>query len=245
MTRFRVGFAVVALAGIAILLVVAGTTQRTLVQSTGVLIISPVAALNTGDVACQRPIVTLAPSQRVSFNPGAKEPTPSLEVDVRDLRAGTTIATGHVGAGFDASRPVTVGLDRSVPAERRIALCVRNTGRTSAALYGDDGHTDLCDISPVSLACRFHFPHPTSAVSGAFVNGKRAPGTMYFALYRGQAASVLSQVPKMLGRATTFRPGFVSPVLWWLLLAGLLLAAPAALLWACRDLGRDVTEPAD
>jgi hypothetical protein len=76
-------------------------------------------------------------------------------------------------------------------------------------------------------------------VSGAFANGGPVSGTMNFVLSRRHPVSVLSQVGATMRRASTFRPGFVGPGLWWILLMTAVLLVPAVMWWGLRDLRED------
>ena len=46
---------------------------------------------------------------------------------------------------------------------------------------------------------------------------------------RSEERSLVERVPAVFDRASLFRPGFVHPVLWWVLLAGWLVALPFGL----------------
>jgi hypothetical protein len=227
----------IVLVAVAILLLIGGGDKRSTVQTTGVITIAPVATIGPGSQACQRPIVTTAAIDAVGFNVAADPPRPPLAVTVRDTATKALLARGLVPANFDPTHAVTADLDRPVPGDRSVSLCVTNRGhRTAAVIFGDNGHTDICAISPSSLACRFHFAHPTSGVSRAFANGGPVPGTMNFVLSRRHPVSVLSAVGASMRRASTFRPGFVGAGLWWILLAIAVAGVPAALWWGLRDL---------
>jgi hypothetical protein len=235
-----IAFGLCVLAGVLILVAIGAGDDRTTVQTTGVLAISPVATIGPGRAACQQPIVTAGSVDTVGFNVVAAPPRPALEVTARDLASHRLIARGRVPGNFDPGRAVVAGFDRPVPGDRSISLCVINRGtRTAAVIYGDNGHTDLCAISPGSLACRFHFAHPTSSVSHASANGQPLPGTMNFVLSRKRPESVLAQLGAVMRRASTFRPGFVGPWLWWLLLVAAVILVPAAMWWGFSGLDGD------
>jgi regulator of extracellular matrix RemA (YlzA/DUF370 family) len=236
--RTGLAFAAVFLAAVVIFLLIGSGDGRTTVQTTGVLTISPVATIGPNSQACQRPVVTASTVDAIGFNVNAAPPRPKLVVTVRDTATQDLVARGVVPANFDPGKPVSAELDHPVPGNRSVSLCVTNRGhRTAAVIYGDNGHTDLCAISPGSLACRFHFAHPTSSVSEAFANGQAVPGTMNFVLTRRRPESLLSQLGAVMRRASTFRPGFVGPWMWWILLVTALLLVPAAMWWGLRDLG--------
>lgn len=229
--------AIVAL-GIAGLTVLASGDERHVVQTTGVLVIAPVAGIAPGSEACQEPIVTVDDVSAVGFNIGAATPTPRLSVLVRDAESRSVVSRGTIPEGFDAGALVVADLQPAVPAESPVAVCLRNhsTAGIHALVYGDDAQTDLCEVFPGSLACRWRFAHPTSTTSQARVGGVEVPGTMNVVMLRKPGESVLSQVGKVWDRASTFRPGFVTPVLWWLLLALALLAVPLLVAASLRAL---------
>jgi hypothetical protein len=151
--RARVAFAGVVLVAVAILALIGAGDERSTVQTTGVITIVPVATIGPGSQACQRPIVTTAAIDAVGFNVAADPPRPALAVTVRDTVAHALLARGLVPANFDPTHAVTADLDRPVPGDHSVSLCVTNRGhRTAAVIFGDNGHTDLCAISPGSLA---------------------------------------------------------------------------------------------
>lgn len=228
----------VVVGGVAALTAVAAGDGRARVQSTGVLNIAPVADIYPGREACQAPLTTFDEVRSVRFGAIAGPRTPRLAITVRDVGSNRLLAQVRLPGAPETTTSIAGTLDREVPADRRVAVCLRNDGRgeNHVILRGDNGSTDLCTIFPDSQACRWHFAHPVSSTSVVTVDGEPVPGTLDVELLRPTAASVLGQAPELFRRASTFRPGFVTPTLWWVLLALCAIGAPAALTWGVRRL---------
>lgn len=234
MRRFRISFGITLVAGVVSLLLVASRDRRVEVQSTGVMSIVPVAFVYPGHEACERPIVTVDRIEAIRFQIEAASPHPKMRVAVRDARTNQVLASG-TSTSSDPGGFVQAFLDRPVPSEATVAVCVANRGRGLISLFGDNGTIDLCLLFPHSLACRFHFLHPTSSTSSAYLDRKGPlTGTINFSLRRDQPVSILSQANAIMTRMARFRPGFVSAELWWGLLLGAVVLAPAGLWWGAR-----------
>jgi hypothetical protein len=231
MRRAQLVFAVLVAAVLVFAAVRASGDDRGEVQSTGVITTTAVANLDRGAAACQRPLVTLDEVSAVLFRPGLIGAPTRAAVVVRDDHTKRILARGPSTA-VQVGVPVLTGLDRTVPAGRAIAVCVVNRGPGGLGVYGDDGVTSLCVLAPASIGCRYGLPHPISSVSSLVVDGHPARGTLALTLVRPKPRSLLSDLGGIFERASTFRPGFVGPALWWILLVLVCLVAPAAVWWA-------------
>lgn len=242
MRESRIAFGVLVTIALVSAITLAAGDRRRLVQSTGAIITRPIASLAPGQRACQRPLVALDEISAVRFNPAAPGPTAIL-VEVSDARDGRVIARSRIPQGFD--QQVTAMLDRRVPRGRSFALCFRNRGPSGLDIYGDDGVTSQCVLAPSSIPCRYRLPHPISSTSALYIDGRRSPGTIAATFLRTEPVSVLASAGEAFQRASTFRPAFVSPALWWIVLVALLVGAPAAILWGLGGGGEPVDRGID
>src|SRR5439155_20280767 len=100
----------------------------------------PVAPLGPGEELCQRPIPVPAGGafDRIRVVLGTYDrPGPPLLVSVS--RGGSTIATGHLSAGYAdiAKEPSHIVHVRPVSAGGRIDVCLRNAGPNRVAVFGN------------------------------------------------------------------------------------------------------------
>ena len=176
----------------------------------------PVAKLAPGDTACQRPLTSEGDFRSVVFTAGAARRT-RLTVRAIPLDAGRrppALEQAELAPGKSAER---VRFDRTVRREERFALCVRNSGRGLAALYGAQAR-----------------PDDVSALTG---DGTRDNADIGLLFLREQPRSVLSDLPEMFERAALFRPGFIGAWTFWLLFLGVVIGVPALLAAALRETG--------
>jgi hypothetical protein len=212
--------------GVVALAVAAGVEDRRLAFTIGVAPTGVAATLAPGDRVCQAPVTAATEFSRVRFQVGTfRRAGVPLEVAVRSAGSGAVLADGRLAGGYpDVSQP-SVPLDRPVRESQRIAVCIRNTGDRKIALYGGSG-----------LAARN---------SSIVVDGKPGESDLTLIFERSSPRSVLSQVPDMFQRASLFRPGWVTPGLFWALALVLALGVPALLALAMRAAGESEPERAD
>jgi len=202
-------FALVVLGGTLALALVGASDRRTLAFTAGVLPQAPVVALAPGATVCQGPLPVAASFAAVELQVGtygrAGQP---LAVVVRDAAAGRVLAQGRLAGGYaDVTRQqIDVG---SVPAGRRIEVCARNAGARRVALYGTGD--------------------AASRVSTARLDGKPAGVDVDVVFRRSHPSGVLALVPDMLDRMALFKGSWIGAWVFWLLLAGVLLAVPLLL----------------
>jgi len=230
----------VVVAGVIAVLIVGATKTDGVAQTLGVAPVGPVSLLNGGGhQICQRPIGVASDFDAVRFTLGTSaKPAPAVTVTVRSLPGRSVLGSGRLQAGYDVGGRQTVRVGH-VAAGPDIELCFRNAGPARVALYGDDLNGSACTpTGPRSgftdKNCVPGSVRPTLSTSAPFVNGKPLGSDISADFLRDQKRSLLSQLPDMLRRASLFRPGFVGPALWWVLLLGWLVAAPAGLAYALR-----------
>lgn len=238
MRESRIAFATVVAAAILVALLLAANDRRGVVQTTGAIITRPIARLSPDQRVCQRPLIALDEIAAVRFNPATLGGPTAILVEITDAGGARVLARGRVAEGFDQQAGVVARLDRPVPAGQRIGVCFRNRGPGGLDVYGDDGVTSQCVLAPDSIPCVYRLPHPISSTSSLFIDGRPAPGTVAATFLRAQPETVLAQVSEIFDRASTFRPGFVTPALWWALVVLLLVGGPAAVLWGLGDRNR-------
>jgi hypothetical protein len=205
--------ALVAVLGIAGLLLAAGKDGRSTAFSLDIPPAGPVSALYTGQAICQGPFTApaafgfvtpwISPLQATGVAQQGSVAGAAIALTVRDAATNERLATGTVAAGYVAPIAPSVALTRTVPSGRRIRVCLRSRGPgpvellgavpANAVIAGDDGTAS----SDASIALLFLRPHPRS---------------------------LLSLVPTVFGRASLFRPGWVGPWTYWALSAALLVA---------------------
>ena len=105
-----------------------------------------------------------------------------------------------------------------------MSVCIRNRGRLRLNVYGDLFSGSIRD-SVVGV-------RPTVTPSTASIDGTGIEGDLAIAFTAREPRSLLTRLPDMFSRASSFRPGFVGPWIYWLLLAAALLVVPFALVRA-------------
>lgn len=79
----------------------------------------------------------------------------------------------------------------------------------------------------------------TRSRSIASVDGHSTRVSVWFALYERRPVSLASRLQTTFERMSAFRSGLIGPWLFWLLLAGILVAMPVAVVWAYGAALRD------
>ena len=234
-------FAATLLVGLGFLLVQSLTRKSDTLQTLGVQPVYPVAPIAAGEEVCQRGIGVADTLRRVRFNIGTFGMTgPPLTVTVRSVGGGAlgsaTVAPGWVDDG--TPQEVAVG---SIEPDRIVSVCIRNGGPVRAYVYGNL-YTGNIRKAVIGVT-------PTVTPSDAAVDGVPIPGDLSMAFVSEKPRSILSRIPAAFRHASTFRPGFVGPWLYWLLLVLALVAAPigllAALRWASTPAGEPAGAPRD
>jgi hypothetical protein len=192
----------------------AATEHRRVAFAVGVASFEPAAVLRPGDEVCQQPVRVVAEFDRIQAHIGTyRSPGPRLSVTIRGS-GGTRIARADLPPGYqDNSRPViAVGKIRPGGA---IAVCLRNHGTRKVAVYGGAGGAV-----------------PTSS---AVLNGRRIDHDLNLVMLIGRPSTTLALLPNILDRASLFRGAWIGVWLYWVLLAGVIVAAPALIALALRS----------
>jgi hypothetical protein len=203
-------FAVVFLVGLVAVAAIGLMERSSLVYSDGVNRAVIAAELQTGDRACQAPLrlPTGTTFDHVGFQAVTYGmPGPRLRVEVFDDVSGDRLAVGHLSAGYPdlAQRSVEVGRVRTDDALR---VCFVNEDPGKVAIIGSVG-----TASP-----------PTSGT----LNGTPIDKDLTVSL-RAEERPLLAWLPDMAERASLFRSGWVSPVVYLLLGLGIVVVAPVLL----------------
>jgi hypothetical protein len=233
-----IALAAVLLLGLAALVTAAATKESSLNQTLGVLPVYPIAPLHAhGGTVCEQPIAVAEPIEAVRFNIGTfGRPGPALHVRV-ERWGGGPLAQGRVAPGWvDDGTPQTVPLRRVAPGQY-IRVCIRNDGPIRAYVYGDLG-TGTVGTELTSE------PRPTVTPASASVDDVELVGDVAMWFVGDESRSLLSRVPDVFERASLFRPAFVGPWVFWVLLLGLVVLAPLALVAALRAALGSAEEPA-
>lgn len=193
----------------------AAADERDLAFTLGLVPFQVAAKISPGQEACQVPLVVEERFAAIRFQvTGSRWPGGSVAASVRTVPEGRVLARGRVRGATRNDEP-TVTLDREVREDARVAVCLRNTGPRRLTLHGRAG--------AAKLGSRVE-------VDGA---PKRADLTLVF--LRAEPRSALSLVPEMFRRAALFRPAWVGPWTFWLLLVVVLCGVPALLAAALRS----------
>lgn len=229
----------VVVVGVVAILFIGAVKGDRVAQTLGVAPVGPIAQLSAGDELCQRPIVLASDLDAVRFTlDTTAKPTPPVTVTLRSLSDRRVFGSGRLEAGYDVRDRQTVRVGH-VAAGPDTQLCFRNEGPARVSLYGDDLNASGCTPAGgrTGTRCVPGTIRPTLSTSAPFVDGMPLGSDVSAVFVRDESRSLLSQVPDMLRRASLFRPGFVTPALWWLLIAAWLLGAPAGLAYALRRTG--------
>jgi hypothetical protein len=117
-----------------------------------------------------------------------------------------------------------VSTGRALAAHRPVAVCVRNLGDHPVALYGGIN----ADAAPASRLT---------------LGGRPVDSDLELTLYRPHPQGALSQLSKILDRASLWHPGWVAPWVLWLFLALAALGTPVLLALAVGALRPSSGEP--
>lgn len=187
----------------------------------GVISSRPGPFVHAGQTACQRPIAVPADAgfDRVNFEIGTdhRPQGPPVEVVVRDLDRPSEVRRGLLRAGYpdvgvQQRQVVRVG---PVRGGTRIAVCFTNRGPHRVALFGGPDGSD---------------PASTATLDGSAV------GFDFDLVFERDSRTYASLIPAMARRASLFRPPWVSPALYYALLALLLIGVPLLLARAVSNL---------
>lgn len=196
------------LVGAATLLVPAATDDHRLAFSRGVRPQQVAVVVNPGERACQRPFLARSGFNAARFQVGTYgRPGPALAVSARDASTGALVGSGALAAGYPDVSVQSVALG-SIPAGRRLTLCIEDRGTYPAALYG--GPPRVARRGSISL------------------DGRRVNAEMMLDFLR-EPRSMLSLLPTVFRRAALFHPAWVGAWTFWLLLVFLTLLVPVLL----------------
>lgn len=234
-------FAAIVVVGVLAIVVVGLTSRDRVAQTLGVAPAGQVAQLKAGQQLCQAPIGLADDVDQVRFYPGVvdrKATTPALVVALRSEQGHHVLGRALVPSGTDLTKSQTVSVGH-VSAGPQIELCFRDEGPAPVAIYGDELHGSLCDPKaphPYRVTCTPGRVRPTLSTSEATVGGNPLPGDVAAEFLRAQPRSLLAGVPLVVKRASLFRPAFVGPALWWVLIVAWVVGAPIGLAYAVRRL---------
>jgi hypothetical protein len=196
----------VALFAVVALVVVMATDKRDLAFTLGVRPTQVATVLRSGNQACQRPIDVSSDADSVEFQIGTfRRPGEPIEVTVRN--ASGPVGSARLPGGYpDNSRQrVRVG---EIAEGDRIAVCLRNLGRSRSALYGG--------------------PFQSARTSALFLEGKPQPADLTLIFHR-QSRSMISTLSDVFERAALFHAGWVGAWLFWLLTPVVAFGVPVLL----------------
>jgi hypothetical protein len=233
-TAIAVGSVVVV---VLVVLAITGAGKQTdLVQTTAVNPVYPVAPIKPGSSLCQGPLGVADSFDRVRLNAGTfGRPGPPLVVSVVDQDTGAELAWARQKPGWvdnGTPRMLNVG---EVAAGPRVAVCVRNEGRTQTYLYGDF-YVGKGVRGPLGVT-------PTNSTSTANVDGQQLEGDIALSLFAEHRHTALSWIPAIFRHAAAFKPPFVGPWTFWVLALLLVLGAPLALWAALRSATQNAEDP--
>lgn len=160
----------------------------------------PVVTVKPGQRICQSPIISAAGFSRLAIFLSAP-PEPGARLQLQSVLGGRASA-------WTAARPtaastfVSFSLDRTVPAGASIEACLRNVGTGSPTLLGAAPNTTSGELS---------------------ANGHRLGSAAAMEALAPHSHSLLASLPEIFTRASLFRPTWVAPWVYWVLI-GLLLA---------------------
>jgi hypothetical protein len=208
------GLLVVTVAGLVALLVIGLARDSALVYTLGVAPQGPIVKLPPRGRACQSAISPPdgASFERVGFYPrGATRGGPGVQVEIEPAAGGRALGRGELTPGYPAATPpplrrVDVGKIR--PREP-ITVCFTNRGDRPLELWGTAG--------------------VASPSTSATVNGRPVDVDMGVTLDYRRSRSLVGLLPATAARASVFHPRWVSPPVYGLLAAIVLLGVPALL----------------
>jgi hypothetical protein len=210
----RSAFAVVFLAGLALLAVFGFMRGSGLVYSPGVSAQIPVTELPRGARGCQGPMRSPggADFDRIGLAVGrAGAPGPPLRIEVVEADGGRVLGVGSLAGGYPGATEQVVPVGQ-VRTDGALRVCL--IPRAKVAVLGQPG-----------LASR----QTTATVDGA------DSGVDFAVTLQSADRSLIASAPDVAERAALFRAGWISPVVYLLLGLSIIVAAPLLLV---RGLGR-------
>jgi hypothetical protein len=227
--------AVVAL-GVLGIVIHALIATRSEAQTLGVYVRTPVAALHPGDQACEGPVALAERISRVKFFPATPgfHPGPPIAITVRSSGSHRRLATGSLAGGFNAHEPQFADLGPAVAPEQLVDVCFRHAGTSGTLqLYGDRYSAEQGAGTPSSI--------PTNRNAVLSINGKQTGGDIEVIFPYAHPRSLASLLPRIIDRAAVWRPSWITPGVYWVLLALLVIGCPLlltrALIASVRDDG--------
>jgi hypothetical protein len=208
------------LLGTGALVAAAATDHRGVAFSLNAPVSAPLTAFGPGHTACEGQIEPLlAFGSIVAYLSTDALPGSPVSVRVTDSATHTLVAVGATTPVFPPAKTTVtrIPLSATIPAGRPVTVCFRNLGSHLLALIGS---------SPVD-------PGILLTVDGR-ATGQEAALTFL----RPRAPSLLSLIPTVIDRAALFRPRWVGPWTFWLLvvgLAGIAVLGPLAVRYAARS----------
>jgi hypothetical protein len=196
-------FTLIAIVGLIVLIMFGLSDHRERVYALRAPNSVPVATLAAGQRACEGPVPATAAVAGVRVWGAAVKGVTSLRLQLRSH--GNVLATGAVSvpARYGA---YTAIVNRPLPRRGRVTVCVSVTGRTPFVLLGNP-----------------------AIVPGVRLTLAGRPSTNQFSVALvGRPTSNLSQLSTAFSHAALFRPSWVGPWTFWLLLAGFLAATVCA-----------------
>jgi len=205
------------------------------VQTLGVLPLAPVATLYAGTEVCEGPIALVEAVDAVGFNVASlSTPGPRITVRLTDETGKRTLRreTLFPMPVLDA-RALQVLLFDRIAGEQYVNLCFTNEGLAPLKIFGDMlGGLPQCTpsgrLAEAAVICRPGGVRPTLSPAIASINGLPLFGDISAVFFRRDGnRTLLSRIEAIPDRASRFRPAWVSPNLWWVLLGGWLVLLPA------------------
>ncbi len=198
--------ALICVLGAATLVAVAATKRDEVAFTVGLPAVRVAETAMPGGDLCRRDIDVAAAFSSVRLPVGTfGRSGPALAISVLDDRTGRLLGGGRIPAGYTDNSSVQTRVG-TIPAELRIRVCVRDLGGDPVALLGSP---------PGTLAGKLADP-----------SRRAEPAVVFLA---AEPASTLARVPVALRRAATFKPGWVGPWTFWVLLAGMVVGLPLLL----------------
>jgi hypothetical protein len=217
----RSAFVVVVAIAAALLLIALTSNRRHSVFPLGVAPKVPVVNLDPSQKVCQGPIHVPAEADfdRVQTYLGTyfRPSGPRMRIVIESYPSGQELTSGTIAGGYPdiAQAPPLAAQVGNVHANQRIWVCVENDGDAHVAVFGDDG--------------------AASPRTYAMLDGRsRLPADITLVFSRDTDPRLLSLLPTAFRRAALFRVPWFGAWTYWLMLASVLLVAPAALLYAMR-----------
>lgn len=231
-----IAVALVAVLGIAALLVAGESDGRSTAFSLDIPPADAVATLHQGQAVCQGPLTAVSsfgfvtpwitPVAATSAAQKGSTAGPAIALTVRDALTDESLATGDIAAGYPGPLAPSVALTRTIPLGQRVRVCLRSRG---------PGVVQLLGAGP---------PSPAVAADDGSATGSGGAAIALLFL-RPHPRSLLSLVPTIFERAVLFRPGWVGPWTYWLLTATVLVTFGLAMLAVARAARADAPHGQD